>query len=145
LTKEETTMGEAKRRGPRAPREANRLPEFIFAREKWVEEANDFLLAGKLLTDIPHDAEPSEHDKTLITEFIQGLTSLVAREPDLEEAGAWRNGVKPPDGFAPPYPDDAVNERLKRCIVVGVRVDRNAPDGFIRIDDSAMADIMGRQ
>lgn len=138
-------MGEAKRRGPHATREANRLPEFIFAREKWVEEANGFLLAGKILTDIPHGTEPSEDEKALITEFIQELTRLVARAPDLEEAGAWRNGVKPPDGFAPPYPDDAVNERLKRCIVVGVRVDRNAPDGFIKIDDTMMAEIMGRQ
>ena len=137
-------MGEAKRRGPRAPSEANRLPEFIFARERGVEEANDFLLAGKLLTDIPHGAERSEDDIALISKLITELTALVAHEPDLEVAGVWRNGVKPPDGFAPPYPDDAVNERLKRCIVVGVRVDRNAPDGFIRIDDSAMAEIMGR-
>ena len=98
-------MGEAKRRGPRAPSEANRLPEFIFAREKLVEDANDFLLAGKILTNIPHGKEPSENEKALITEFIQELTRLVARKPDLEEAGAWRNGVKPPDGFAPPYPD----------------------------------------
>ena len=137
-------MGEAKRRGPRTPVEANRLPEFIFARERGVEEANDFLLAGKLLTDIPHGAEPSEEDLQLIGEIIRELTDAFARAPDLNEAGAWRGEGKPPGGLSPPYPDDAVNERLKRCIVVGVRVDRNAPDGFIRIDDSAMAEIMGR-
>ena len=137
-------MGEAKRRGPRAPSEANRLPEFIFARERGVEEANGFLLAGKLLTDIPHGTEPSESDMQLITEIVRWLTDTVARAPDLQEAGAWRGEGKPSGGLSPRFPDDAVNERLERCIVVGVRVDRNAPDGFIRIDDTMMAEIMGR-
>ena len=80
-----------------------------------------------------------------VAEIIRELTDAVARAPDLyDEAGAWRGEGKPPGGLSPPFPADAVNERLKRCIVIGVRIDRNAPDGFSRIDDTMMAEIMGR-
>jgi hypothetical protein len=45
-----------------SPIEADGLPDFIFERQKAVEEANGFTLAGKLLTDIPKHEVPSERD-----------------------------------------------------------------------------------
>ena len=33
--------------------------------------------------------------------------------------------------------------RAERCIVLRVWVDPNAPDGFLRLDDSLRADVMG--
>jgi hypothetical protein len=44
-------MGEAKRRGASPPQE--RLPDFVFGRDKAVEQASGFVLAGKLITNIP--------------------------------------------------------------------------------------------
>jgi hypothetical protein len=137
-------MGESKRR-LHIPDEADRLPDFIFVRDKAVEEAGDFILAGKLLTDLDRHKRPSESESAELAEVIQRLTCDVQHgDPDLEEAGIWRNGVKPPDGLAPPFPHDLVRARLKRCAVVGVRVDRNALDGFIRLDATLLADVMGR-
>ena len=137
-------MGEAKRRRtPSETRPADRLPDFIFWRDKATEETCGFLLAGKLVTDIPKHNEPSERDQQLIGEIIQALTREAQRDPDLQQAGIWR-GVKPPDGVGPAVPESAIIARAKRCIVVGVRVDpRN--DGLIRPDDGALAEIMGRQ
>jgi hypothetical protein len=138
-------VGEAKRRRhtPSETRPGDRLPDFIFGRDKTTEEAYGFLLAGKLVTDIPKHKQPSEDDQQLIAELIQWLAQTAQRDPDLDEAGVWRDGVKPPDGLSPPFPDDAIQARVDRCLVVGVRVDpRN--DGFLRLDDVALAEIMGR-
>jgi hypothetical protein len=121
-----------------------RLPDFIFERERAAEEAYGFTLAGKLVTDIPRHSEPGEGDRQLISEIVGELTRLARRDPGLQEASIWRGCGKPPDALESPFPDAAVRARLERCIVVGVRVDRNAPDGFIRVDDTLMADIMGR-
>lgn len=134
-------MGEAKRRGAG---EADRLPDFIFLRERAAEEACGFTLAGKLVTDIPKQREPGESDQQLISEIVGELTRLAQRDPELQEASIWRGGGKPPDALKPPFSDAALRERVERCAVVVVRVDRNAPDGFIRVDDVTMADLMGR-
>jgi hypothetical protein len=108
-------------------------------------KAGGFTLARKLVTDIPKDEEPSERDKTLIADIIRRLAYDVQHDfPDVQESGAWRNGVKPRDGLSPPFPDAAVLARIDRCVVIGVRVDPNPPEGAIRIDDMLMADIMGR-
>jgi hypothetical protein len=128
---EETTMGE---------RGADRLPDFIFERQKAVEEAYGFTLAGKLLTDIPSHEGPSERDRELIFELIQRLKDEFQRNPDMDHVSIWRNG-KPPAALKSPFPDAAIRARAKRCLVVGVRVN---PDGLLRLDDSQLAEIMGR-
>jgi hypothetical protein len=107
-------MGEAKRRGPS---EADKLPDFIFGRDKAAEKAGGFILAGKLVTDIPRHEKPSESEKLLIRDIIQRLTDAAKRNPDMQEAGIWRNGVKPADGLAPPFPEAAMLARVKRCAV----------------------------
>ena len=58
---EETTMGESRRR--RAPGAAGRLPDFIFVRDRAVEEAGGFTLAGRVVTDIPRYSVPSGIDQ----------------------------------------------------------------------------------
>jgi hypothetical protein len=123
-----------------SPIEADGLPDFIFERQKAVEEANGFTLAGKLLTDIPKREVLSERDGQLISEIIQLMKEAVRRDPDMTDAGIWMNG-KPPNAPESPYSDAAIRARLKRCQVVGVRVN---PDGFLRIDDAQLAEIMGR-
>ena len=137
-------MGEAKRRGPRAPGEADRLPDFFFIRDRAAEEAGAFILAGRLVTDIPRHNVPSESDQRLITDTLEGVMHLARGDPDLEVACAWRSSELPPDALSTTFPADAVNERVKRCGVVLVRIDRNGRDELMRIDDSLMADVMGR-
>jgi hypothetical protein len=134
-------MGEAKRWGPG---EADGLPHFIFGRERAVEEAGGFSLAGKLVTDIPKHRELDEGDHRLISKIIGELKRLVQREPNLEEASIWRGGVKPPGGLVPPFSAAALRERTERCTVVGVRVDPRNDGDFVRVDDVTMAEIMGR-
>ena len=77
-------MGEAKCRG-RPPTEADRLPDFIFGRDKAAEEANGFTLAGKLVTDILRHKKPSEREISEIAEIIRILTGKVRRDPGLQD------------------------------------------------------------
>ena len=79
----------------------------------------------------------------MIADIIGELMRATQRDPDLYEVSVWLNG-KPPDAREPTKED--LIARAKSCVVIGVRVDpRDEGDGgFIRIDDSAMADIMGR-
>jgi hypothetical protein len=137
-------MGEAKRRQQQRANAAPRLPDFIFGRDKFAEEQCGFLLAGRLVTDIPKDTkEPSNEDQKLIGKIIQALLEEVRNDPHLQEVGIWRGGVKPDHRISPPFPDDLMIARMKRCIVVGVRVDpRN--DGMMRFDDGMLAEILGR-
>jgi hypothetical protein len=131
-----------RRRAPGETRLADRLPHFIFGRDKAIEEAYGFLLAGKLVTDIPQGEDLSEEDRHLFAEIVQALGRRAETDPHFDRANIWR-GVKPPHRLKPPFSDAAVIARTKRCIVVGVRIDsRN--DGFIRLDDSLLAEVMGR-
>jgi hypothetical protein len=136
-------MGEAKRRARRAPGGADRLPDFFFLRERAAEDAGGFTLAGKLVTDIPRHSEPGEGDRQLISEIVGEVTRLARGDPDLEVACAWRSSSElPPDALSTTFPADAVNERVKRCGVVVVRIDRNGRDELMRIDGTLKADVM---
>jgi hypothetical protein len=137
-------MGEAKRQGAKGRTDGERLPNFIFERDKTAEETGGFMLAGKLLTDISKHTKPSAGDQQLISELVGHLTRAAERDPHMDRASIWRSGVKPSDALVEgPAFDAAISVRLKRCIVVGVRVDpRN--DGFLRLDDGLLADVMGR-
>jgi hypothetical protein len=137
-------MGEANRRC--APRQADILPDFIFGRDQEIEKASGFVLAGKLLTDIPEHSIPSESDLQLIAEIVKRLGDAVQRNPDIIEASIWRDADAKPAGAAkPPYAFAAIQEKAKRFAVVVVRVDeRQSRPGVIRLDDSLIADIVGR-
>lgn len=139
-------MGEAKRRGPREPRErADRLPDFVFGRDRTAEEVEGFILAGRLVTPFSRREKPSESESAEVAKIIQALMQEVKRDPHLAQVGIWRDPAnRPPDGLKPPFPDAAMIARMERCAVVVVRIDpRN--DGLMRIDDTLMADILGRQ
>lgn len=131
-----------KRLGPRTTGEADRLPDFIFGRDRASEKAGGFVLAGRLLTPFPKKLSKGESDE--IAALTQVLMDEVKRDPNLQQVGCWRKGAsRPPDALKPPFPVEALIARMNRCAWVVVRVDpRN--DGFIRIDDVTMADIMGR-
>ena len=65
----------------------DRLPDFIFCRDKTAEEAGGFILAGTLVTDTPK-LHRSERRRELhqIAEVIERLLHEVERDPELQEA-----------------------------------------------------------
>jgi hypothetical protein len=138
------TMGESTRRRAKDSRsETDRLPDFVFVRDQAAEKVGGFILAGTLVTDIPKGKDPSKGESSEIAEVIERLMHELECDPEMPEASIWRGGVKPPDGLEPPFDGAAVLARVKRSAVVMVRI---APctDGFPRLDDTLMADVMGR-
>jgi hypothetical protein len=53
---------------------------------------------------------------------------------------AWHEATR---RLLPPFPDDAIVARGKRCVVVLVRI-QNRYDRY-RVDDAELAELMGRQ
>ena len=89
-------------------------------------------------------AARTQSESAEIARIIQALMQEVKRDPHLTQVGIWRDPAnRPPDGLKPPFPDAAMIARMERCAAVVVRIDpRN--DGLMRIDDTLMADILGR-
>jgi hypothetical protein len=102
------------------------LPDFIFGRRRDIEQAYGFVLAGVLVTDIPKGRKPSEDDSGLISLITRSLVDEARLDPNLQEVGVWRGGVKPADGLSPPFPDALMQARMQRCNVIEVRVDPRA-------------------
>jgi hypothetical protein len=100
--------------------EADRLPTFIFCRDREVEEAHGYRLAGRLITDAPK-CEQTEEETREIVNVSRELLEAVRRDPRAVEFGLWRNG-RPPDALLSPYPGAAMMARIDRCLVVTVRV-----------------------
>jgi hypothetical protein len=121
-----------------SPIEAGELPHFIFRRARPAEKAYGFTLAGVLLTDIPSDRELSERDRQLIFDIIQALNDAAAADPNWNEAGLWRRRAMPPGGVEAPFSHAMIRARAKGCRAMVVR-----DDGFCRIDDSQLAEVMG--
>jgi hypothetical protein len=131
---EEMTMGER--------RSVDGLPNFIFVREK-AREADGFELAGKLVTDIPKDEEPSDWDRQLLIEIFEALVEAVRRDPEMDGLRIWRGRVKPSDALEGPLPDAMMLARIRRCHVGGLRLDLR-DGGYLKLSDIELADIVGR-
>jgi hypothetical protein len=131
-------MGEAKqRRRERSPSsKSDRLPDFIFGRDKAAEAAGGFVLAGMLVTDIAKgDDARAQRDGPLIADIIKSLLREARRDPHLAEVGFWRDPTnRPPHGLKPPFPDDMMIARMDHCLTIAVRVDPR-DDGMMRIDE----------
>jgi len=117
-----------------------RLPDFIFGRNKSVENAG-FRLAGKLVTNVPTWAERTKTDVEMVEAIIRSLVNATRDNPDIQEAGFWRGAV-PWDALDPPFPVAQVLERMRRCVVLEVRVRKDAD-----IDDENAVTVqwMGRK
>jgi hypothetical protein len=94
-------------------------------REREVEQQAGFLLAGKLVTDIPKTKPPDERDSDMIRAIIQGLMQEVRRDSLPEESEVWR-GRQPNNAMAEFDPDE-LRLRCERCVVVVVRIE---PSGW---------------
>ena len=117
-------MGEARRRGKSQPIH-DRLPHFIFGRNKTAEREGGFLLAGRLVTDIEKgDDDGLKRDKPLIDHIIGTIIDGVKGDPDLQWAGIWRDPEnRPADRYTLPYPDGPMKARIDRCIMFEVRIE----------------------
>jgi hypothetical protein len=114
-------------------RTTGRFAGLHFGHDKAAKAAG-FLLAGKLVTDIPKSRAPNEVDIEEIAAVVQRLIDTTRDWPDAVETGVWRDGSKPADGLSPPFPDDALNERVRRCVVVNIYIDKD--DTQRRADDA---------
>jgi hypothetical protein len=100
-----------------------RLPDFIFGRRADIEREAGFVLAGQLVTDIPVGSKIRKADRRLIAQLIRQLVKLKRNDPWLHETGLWpRHSSKPPDGLSPPFDDELMRARCRRCIVIAIRV-----------------------
>ena len=91
-------MGEAKRRQPRHTERSDGLPDFVFGRNRTAEREGEFMLAGRLVTDIPKDdPEGFKRDEAFIKHMVGTLLDEVKHDPDLQEAGFWRIRTPPAD------------------------------------------------
>jgi hypothetical protein len=116
-------MGEAKRRGPHAP-DGDKLPHFIFGRDFDTESRGGFALAGVLLTDFSKDDQAAqERGQSELGEVVDKLLTARREHPELNEAGLWRGGARPPGGLAPPFPADLLIARQERCVSIVIRID----------------------
>jgi hypothetical protein len=108
------------------------LPDFLFGRDHALEHQGGYVLAGKLVTNIPKSRRKlTPKENRLISQVIRTLVHEVAMEPHLTEAGIWLDGCRPVDGAQPPFDTEQVfRARTDACIVVGVVVDRETAAGM---------------
>lgn len=113
--------------------EAMRLPDFMFVRVRSV----GVTLAGVLVTNIPSHEEMSGDDRQLIFEVVNSLNDEAQRDPDWSKASIWPRGAMPPGGSEELFPDAVRRAQANGCVVVRVW-----GDGFRRVDDVQLAEIM---
>ena len=61
-------------------------------------------------------------------------------ECELVEAGIWRMGAKPADGFSPPFDDHLVEGRCRRCICIMVT---SSTKSVVKVPSYLVRQIMG--
>jgi hypothetical protein len=113
--------------------------DFMFIRNWSVEEAYGVTLVGVLVTNIPGHEDLREDDRERIFEVIERLTGMARRDPDWSKASIWRQGAMPLGGDDELFPDAVRRAQANGCVVVRV-----FGDGFCRIDEVELAEIMGR-
>jgi hypothetical protein len=100
---------------PPRPRNAGNIimPAFVFARRRDIELTAGFILAGRLVMDVPKPAEGvgrkmPKHVARKVDEIIRVLATraLSGRTPDYTVAYGWPGECKPPNAVA--TDDDAV-------------------------------------
>jgi len=122
------------------------IPDCLFIRDFEAEKAGGFTLAGMLFVRRrPH--EMKKKDKKRIARVIQRVTSAVRENPDLNRAVCNLDGSETSIGdklrddewlhqqYAPP-PNNPYT-------TITVRVDPRPNDGYLRLSDYDLKQIMG--
>jgi hypothetical protein len=95
-----------------------RLPDFIFCRRPEIELECGHELAGMLITDIGKGSQMRKRDYRLIQQIIREMRNGIKDAPDFDVVGIWRSRTRPEDGLSPPFDENLLEERSRRCICV---------------------------
>jgi hypothetical protein len=114
------------------------MPFFVFVRRRDIEREMGFILAGRLVIDIPKRKTPNRRQQRLINESVQELieAAVSGQWPDGAVVYGWPGGCKPTN--AVDVNDDAVMAAwAKEHMVVELRVD-SGHGGQIRFDNDIL-------
>jgi hypothetical protein len=114
------------------------MPVFVFDRRSDIECANDFLLAGQLIVDIPKYKELQRRDQQLIIEIIQELTkaAMLGQLPADTLAIGWLGGCRPANAVDTDN-DAVVTAWAQDRLTIALRIPRSL-DELVRIDDDVL-------
>jgi hypothetical protein len=113
------------------------MPAFVFVRRHDIELEAGFILAGRLIVDLPNEGEATQHEQEMVSAIVQQLTAD-AQSGKLSDANDLVVGWRSPDGCPPENAADIDDDALmaswaKDRLAITVRVDpRN--DGYVRLD-----------
>jgi hypothetical protein len=114
------------------------MPAFVFVRRHDIELEAGFILAGRLIVDLPRQVGLTEDQREMVGAIIQHLTDEAqsGRMPTDAVVYGWHGGRRPSDAV-----DTSNNEVMaawaKDCRTYAVRIDpRN--DGRMRIDSDIL-------
>jgi hypothetical protein len=114
-------MGEAKRRDRG---QADRLPSFIFTRDRETEQRDGLLARWRVDHGYPERRRRSaQGEDGFINKLIDGLMGVRMEDGDVDDVvGMWRAPEERRGGMEPPYPDSLMLPRIEGCISVAVRI-----------------------
>jgi hypothetical protein len=95
---------------------------FLFYRNDGIERDGGYLLAGKLVVDLPKDAEANEANKAMVASIAQELTQRARCRALAPVTIGWERGERPPKGVD--VDSDAALERwASDRFTIGLRVE----------------------
>ena len=135
---EEVEKGTEQQRRSSIKRHGRLMPLFIFIRNSDIEAEGGFLLAGKLIMDIPH--KKMQKKQQMIAELIRNLTADRHRIGSNALVICWP-GEAPSDADEVEHNDALMMAWIDKCQCIGVRVDPREYDGSLRLDSEQMQEM----
>jgi hypothetical protein len=108
------------------------MPQFIFGRRGDIEQAENLLFAGLVVTHFPIQKEPNEADWRKIRKFIDQLAidALAGRLGVV--CYAWEGLTVPPNAVETPMPSSVIEQWMETHASLWVRVEV-LDDGTLKI------------
>jgi hypothetical protein len=120
------------------------MPLFIFERRHDIELEAGFILAGRLIIDLPKQLKLKRRQQRMLTDIIQQLTHRAqsGQMPDDAIVLGWRDGYRPPNADDNISNDELMASWAKDRLTIAVRVDPRKA-GLLRIDSDMARQLKG--
>lgn len=99
------------------------LADFVFYRQRHIEQQEGFLLAGMLVTKFPKSKPLKKRQQKLIRQIIEELTQQVGHTNDDTISEIWLGPIPPDAPKEPPSPEE-IDSWAKAHICITVRVNQ---------------------